>query len=66
MAVLGSDEIGYGGAGPLGVILAAYVSGCIWTDQGWEVEEVIQKFAIIRDSKLIVKFPISEPSRYCI
>lgn len=41
MAVLGSDEIGYGGAGPLGVILAAYVSGCIWTDQGWEVEEVM-------------------------
>ncbi|XP_059479999.1 sodium/hydrogen exchanger 9B2-like [Neocloeon triangulifer] len=39
MAVLGSDEIGYGGAGPLGVILAAFVSGCIWTDQGWEVEE---------------------------
>ncbi|KAF4525624.1 hypothetical protein B566_EDAN001223 [Ephemera danica] len=39
LAVFGSDEIGFGGAGPLGVILAAYVSGCIWTAEGWEVEE---------------------------
>ncbi|XP_065344497.1 sodium/hydrogen exchanger 9B2-like isoform X2 [Cloeon dipterum] len=39
MAVLGSEKIGYEGAGPLGVILASYICGCIWMEQGWEVEE---------------------------
>jgi hypothetical protein len=40
IAVFGSEHIGYGGAGPLGCITAAFVSGFVWTKQGWEVEDV--------------------------
>jgi hypothetical protein len=40
IAVLGSEHIGYGGAGPLGCITAAFVSCFFWTKQGWEVEDV--------------------------
>jgi hypothetical protein len=40
IAVLGSDSIGYGGAGPLGCITAAFVSCYFWSKQGWEVEDV--------------------------
>jgi hypothetical protein len=40
IAVLGSESIGYGGAGPLGCITAAFVSCYFWSKQGWEVEDV--------------------------
>lgn len=30
LAVLGSEKIGYGGAGPLGLIIAAFVASCGW------------------------------------
>ncbi|KAJ4436481.1 hypothetical protein ANN_16512 [Periplaneta americana] len=39
IAVLGSESIGYGGAGPLGCIAAAFVSLYFWSQQGWEVED---------------------------
>jgi len=40
ISVLGSESIGLGGAGPLAVVTAAFVSCYSWTQQGWEVEEV--------------------------
>ena len=40
IAVIGSEHIGYGGAGPLGCIIAAFVSCYFWTKQGWEVKDV--------------------------
>ncbi|KDR15092.1 sodium/hydrogen exchanger 9B2 [Zootermopsis nevadensis] len=39
IAVLGSESIGYGGAGPLGCITAAFVSCYFWSKQGWEIED---------------------------
>jgi NhaP-type Na+/H+ or K+/H+ antiporter len=39
IAVLGSEQIGYGGAGPLGCITAAFVSCYFWTKQGWEIKD---------------------------
>ncbi|XP_018326683.1 sodium/hydrogen exchanger 9B2 isoform X2 [Agrilus planipennis] len=39
IAVMGSEVIGYSGAGPLGCVAAAFVSLCFWTKQGWEVED---------------------------
>ncbi|XP_052129722.1 sodium/hydrogen exchanger 9B2 [Frankliniella occidentalis] len=39
IAVLGSESIGLGGAGPLAVVSAAFVSCYSWTQQGWEFEE---------------------------
>ncbi|GBP62629.1 hypothetical protein EVAR_46468_1 [Eumeta japonica] len=38
-AVLGSEEIGWGGAGPLAVIAFAFVACKNWTEQGWELED---------------------------
>ncbi|XP_067006988.2 sodium/hydrogen exchanger 9B2 isoform X2 [Anabrus simplex] len=35
LAVLGSDAIGFDGAGPLGCILAAFVACQAWRQQGW-------------------------------
>ncbi|XP_026738397.1 sodium/hydrogen exchanger 9B2-like isoform X1 [Trichoplusia ni] len=37
--VLGSEEIGWGGAGPLAVIAFAFVACKNWTDLGWELED---------------------------
>ncbi|CAH1388367.1 unnamed protein product [Nezara viridula] len=39
IAVLGSDLVGLGGAGPLGCIAAAFLSVYAWTKQGWDVED---------------------------
>lgn len=39
IAVFGSELIGYGGAGPLGCVAAAFVSLVCWTRQGWEIED---------------------------
>lgn len=39
IAVLGSEAIGLGGAGPLAVVAAAFVSCYQWTQQGWEVDD---------------------------
>jgi hypothetical protein len=30
LAVLGSEKIHYGGAGPLGLIVAAFIASCGW------------------------------------
>lgn len=46
IAVLGSESIGLGGAWPLAVVAAAFVSCYSWTQQGWEVEEVSHMSAI--------------------
>jgi len=40
ISVFGSDAVGFGGAGPLGVISAAFVSCYFWTQQGWDIEDV--------------------------
>lgn len=39
VAIYGSDELGYEGAGPLAVVFAAFVSNLFWCKQGWEVED---------------------------
>lgn len=39
VAVFGSELFGYGGAGPLGCVSAAFVSLVCWSKQGWEVED---------------------------
>lgn len=39
IAVLGSEEIQLSGAGPLGVVAAAFVSCYFWQQEGWDVEE---------------------------
>lgn len=39
IAVFGSELIGFGGAGPLGCVAAAFVSLVCWTSQGWEIED---------------------------
>lgn len=38
-SVFGSELLGYGGAGPLGCVSAAFVALTFWSKQGWEVEE---------------------------
>ncbi|XP_063838814.1 sodium/hydrogen exchanger 9B2-like isoform X2 [Ostrinia nubilalis] len=37
--VLGSEEIGWGGAGPLAIIAFAFVACKNWADLGWELED---------------------------
>lgn len=39
IAVFGSELVGYEGAGPLGVVFAAFISNKFWCDQGWDVED---------------------------
>lgn len=39
IAVFGSELIGYGGAGPLGCVAAAFVSLVCWSKQGWDIED---------------------------
>ncbi|XP_066147481.1 sodium/hydrogen exchanger 9B2-like isoform X1 [Euwallacea fornicatus] len=38
-AIYFSEHLGYGGAGPLGAVVAAFVSLVFWTRQGWSIEE---------------------------
>lgn len=40
LAVFGSEAIDLGGAGPLAVVAAAFVSCYFWQKDGWEVDEV--------------------------
>lgn len=35
----GSEEVGYEGAGPLGVVFAAFVSNYFWCKEGWDIED---------------------------
>lgn len=39
LSVFGSTAVGYGGAGPLGCVIAPYVASLRWTKQGWKVGE---------------------------
>ncbi|KAL0273603.1 UNVERIFIED_CONTAM: hypothetical protein PYX00_006236 [Menopon gallinae] len=39
ISVFGSEEIGFGGAGPLGCVTLAFVSFLFWGKQGWDVED---------------------------
>lgn len=39
LAIFGSEKIGFEGAGPLGVVFAAFISNYFWCQQGWEVED---------------------------
>ncbi|CAG9767909.1 unnamed protein product [Ceutorhynchus assimilis] len=38
-SVFGSDYIGYGGAGPLACVAAAFVALVVWSKQGWDIED---------------------------
>lgn len=38
-AIYFSEHLGYGGAGPLGAVVAAFVSLVFWTKQGWNIED---------------------------
>lgn len=40
VAVFGSEKYNMEGAGPLGVITAAFVSIYFWSQQGWHIEDV--------------------------
>lgn len=37
-AIYFSEHLGYGGAGPLGAVVTAFVSLVFWTKQGWDIE----------------------------
>lgn len=39
LAVFGSEKLGFEGAGPLGVVFAAFTSNLLWCKQGWDVED---------------------------
>lgn len=39
ISYFGSELIGFGGAGPLGCVISAFVSLIFWTKQGWEIED---------------------------
>lgn len=39
LAIFGSEKIGFEGAGPLGVVFAAFISNYFWCQQGWEIED---------------------------
>lgn len=56
LAVFGSEAIELGGAGPLAVITAAFVSCYFWQQEGWEVDDVsivaLQFCLISREGKL--------------
>ncbi|XP_053615436.1 sodium/hydrogen exchanger 9B2-like isoform X2 [Plodia interpunctella] len=39
VSVLGSEEVGWGGAGPLAVIAFAFMAGKNWSEQGWEIDD---------------------------
>ncbi|XP_055684840.1 sodium/hydrogen exchanger 9B2 isoform X2 [Lutzomyia longipalpis] len=39
LAVFGSEMIGFEGAGPLGVVFAAFVSNYFWCQQGYDMED---------------------------
>lgn len=39
LAIFGSEKIGFEGAGPLGVVFAAFVSNYFWCQQGWDIED---------------------------
>ncbi|XP_026322651.1 sodium/hydrogen exchanger 9B2-like isoform X2 [Hyposmocoma kahamanoa] len=39
VSVLGSEEVGWGGAGPLAVIASAFIACKNWTEMGWELED---------------------------
>lgn len=39
LAVYGSELVGFEGAGPLGVVFAAFISNYFWCQQGWEIED---------------------------
>lgn len=39
LAVFGSEKIHFEGAGPLGVVFAAFTASYFWCGQGWELED---------------------------
>ncbi|KAK9879223.1 hypothetical protein WA026_004068 [Henosepilachna vigintioctopunctata] len=39
IALFGSEYLGYGGAGPLGCVAAAFTAIYFWTKQGWDIED---------------------------
>ncbi|CAH1961762.1 unnamed protein product [Acanthoscelides obtectus] len=39
LAVFASEMFGYGGAGPLGCVIASFVALSYWTKQGWHIED---------------------------
>ncbi|ALC38651.1 Nha1, partial [Drosophila busckii] len=39
VAIYGSEELGFEGAGPLGVVFSSFISNLFWCKDGWEVDE---------------------------
>lgn len=39
VTIFGSELLGYGGAGPLACVTAAFTCLVVWSRQGWEIEE---------------------------
>ncbi|XP_058802648.1 sodium/hydrogen exchanger 9B2 isoform X2 [Phymastichus coffea] len=39
LAIFGSEKINLGGAGPLAVVAAAFISSYMWQKDGWEVDD---------------------------
>lgn len=58
LAALGSDAIGYGGAGALGCIIAAFVASYGWRKQGWTSN--------VRDVFFFTQFAVKFPLTYKI
>jgi len=60
LAVFGSEAIELGGAGPLAVVAAAFVSCYFWQQEGWEVDDVSE---ILRDPSPspFPSFPVLSP-----
>lgn len=46
LAILGSEVVGFEGAGPLGCIAAAFVACHGWRAQGWEDDNVSNNIMI--------------------
>lgn len=54
VAVFGSEAIELGGAGPLAVVAAAFVSCYFWQKDGWEVDDVStarSRFSMVQNGK---------------
>lgn len=46
LAIFGSEKIGFEGAGPLGVVFAAFVSNYYWCQQGTHVNDANRRIFV--------------------
>lgn len=64
IAVFGSEAVGLEGAGPLGVVAAAFVSAWLWSTQGWDIEDVSMDCHELHECLVLEKPLISISSLY--